>query len=110
MTVDFDTLPAPSCVRLIDFDKAQVVPGLIPNTFFLVVSGTKPYLNMDVSLVPRVYVRQPEYWCIEVIGTVAGIALPTEAPYTVTIPLDSIRGTIGIDVIGATKTQRIDVP
>lgn len=110
MTVDFDTLPAPAGVRLIDFDKAHVVPGIVENTFILVVSGTKPYLNMEVSLVPRVYVRQPEYWCIEVIGTVAGIVLPTETPYTVSIPLDSVRGTIGIDVIGATKTQKIDVP
>jgi hypothetical protein len=110
VTVDFDTLPAPSGVRLVDFDEAHVVPGIVPNTFILVVSGTKPYLNMDVDLVPRVYVRQPEYWGIEVTGMVAGIVLPTEAPYTVTIPLDGIRGTIGIDVIGATTTQKIDVP
>ncbi len=110
MTTDFATLPAPSSVRLIDFDEAKVVPGIVPDTFILIVSGTKPYLNMKVELIPRVYVKRPTYWGIEVIGTLPGIALPTVAPYTVSIPLDGIRGTKGIEVIGANAKKQIDVP
>jgi hypothetical protein len=109
-TTDFSKLPAPAGVRLIDFDDARVVPGIIPDTFILVVSGTKPYLNMEVELVPLVYIRQPEYWGIEVTGTLTGIGLPAETPYTVAIPLDGIRGTKGIEVIGANTRKQIKVP
>lgn len=110
MTTDFATLPAPTSVRLIDFKEATVVPGIVPDTFILIVSGTMPYANMKVDLVARVYIRQPEYWGIEVIGTLPGIALPTVAEFTVSIPLDGIRGTKGIEVIGANVTREIDVP
>jgi hypothetical protein len=106
----FARQPVAESVRLIDFERAEVRPGFLPGTFILVVSGTKPYLNMQVTLSPLVYVRQPEYWGIEVIGTLPGIGLPALAPYTVSLPLDSIRGSIGIEVIGANETQLIDLP
>lgn len=110
MSEEFLNAPASASVRLINFTQAKVVPGFIPNTYFLVVSGTKPYVNMLVELNPLVYIRQPEYWGIEVIGSLPGFGLPALAPYTVSIPLDGIIGTKGIEVIGATKRQRIPVP
>jgi hypothetical protein len=110
MVEDFTQLPPAGSVRLIDFEEAQVVPGIVPGTFILIVSGTKPYLNMRVSLSPLVYIRQPEYWGIEVVGSMIGIGLPTTAPYTVSLPLDGILGTEGIEVIGATNRKRFDVP
>jgi hypothetical protein len=110
MAEEFDQLPASSSVRLVDFDEAKVVPGVVPNTFILVVNGTKPYLNMTVELSPLVYVRQPEYWGIEVVGKLRGIGLPATAPYTVSLPLDGIVGTKGIEVIGANDRRSIDVP
>jgi len=79
-------------------------------TYILVVSGTKPYLNMQVALSPLVYVRQPEYWGIEVIGSLPGLGLPALAPYIVSLPLDGIHGSIGIEVIGANQTQFINLP
>ena len=105
-------LSAPACqsVRLISFKTAKVVPGIVPQTWILLVSGTKPYVNMTVELSPLVYIRRPEYWGIEVIGSLPGIGLPTTAPYTVALPLDGIIGTKGIEVIGAKKKQKIDVP
>lgn len=109
-TTDFETLPAPASVRLIDFDDAKVVPGIVPETFILIVNGVKPYLNMDVKLVPLVYLKQPDYWGIEVIGMLNGFGLPAEAPYIESIPLDGIRGTMGIEVIGARKKQKLKVP
>ncbi|MEV0384357.1 hypothetical protein [Nonomuraea sp. NPDC050643] len=110
MAENFAELPAPASVKLIDFEEARVVPGIVPKTFILIVSGTKPYLNMKVELSPLVYIRQPEYWGIEVIGSLSGIGLPTTAPYTVSIPLDGILGTKGIEVIGANNKKTFDVP
>ncbi|MGW0806539.1 hypothetical protein [Nonomuraea sp. NPDC002799] len=110
MAEDFTKLPPPQSVRLIDFEDVTIRPGIVPKTFILVVSGTKPYLNMSVSLSPLVYIKQPEYWGIEVIGSLPGIGLPATAPYTVSIPLDGILGTKGIEVIGATNRKTFDVP
>ncbi|MEU4511349.1 hypothetical protein AB0G05_17810 [Nonomuraea wenchangensis] len=110
MTEDFAELPAPQSVRLIDFDEARVVPGIVPNTFILVVNGTKPYLTMHVELSPLVYVRQPDHWGIEVVGRLRGIGLPATAPYSVSLPLDGILGTQGIEVIGAGGRKTFDVP
>jgi hypothetical protein len=39
-----------------------------------------------------------------------GFGLPAEAPYIESIPLDGIRGTMGIEVIGARKKQKLKVP
>ena len=110
MSNAFLNAPTSSSVRLINFTRAQVVVGIVPNTYILVVSGTKPYLNMTVELSPLVYVRRPEYWGIEVVGSLPGIGLPTTAPYTVALPLDGVLGTKGIEVIGASRKKKINVP
>ena len=103
----FQALPTPGSFRLINFDSAEILSGTVAGTFILVVRGTKPYLNMKVNLMPLVYVQQPEYWGIEVIGSLPGIGLPAEAPYTVSIPLEGIRGTKGIEVIGANQSKQL---
>ncbi|MEW9553742.1 hypothetical protein [Nonomuraea sp. NPDC050783] len=110
MTENFAELPASQSVRLIDFEEARVVPGIVPGTFILVVNGTKPYLTMQVELSPLVYIRQPEHWGIEVVGRVRGIGLPATAPYSVSLPLDGVLGTKGIEVIGAGSRKTFDVP
>ena len=99
--------------RTIDGAKAEarVVPGIVNNTYILIVKGKKPYLNMKVRLSPLTYVRQPEYWGIEVLGCVSGISLPTIGTYEVFLPLDAVRGTCGIEVVWANGViERIDVP
>ncbi len=101
--------PKAESVNLIDFEVAEVVGGFVNGTYFLTVSGTKPYLNMKVELNPVIYTHQPEYWRIEVIGILPGFGLPALAPYSVSIPLDGIVGTKGIEVVGATTTKQIDV-
>lgn len=65
--------PLPSSVRLISFTKARIVPGIVKRTWILMVSGNKPCFNMTVRLSPLIYVRQPEYWGIEVVGISAGV-------------------------------------
>lgn len=109
---EFEKLPLSESCRRIDFhdDGVQIRPGFVNNTWILIVNGTKPYKNMQVNLVPVTYVRQPEYWQIEVVGCIPGIGLPTLAPYSVFLSLDGVTGTKGIEVVGATKNKRLPVP
>ncbi len=106
----FQALPTPQSCRVINFDSAQVVTlESLPPQYVLVVSGQKP-LNMEVSLTPLVYIRQPEYWGIEVIGCVRRLGLPVVVPYVVRLDLDGTIGTCGIEVIGANRSEKIDIP
>ena len=104
-------LPQATSSKRLDFTRAQILAlRIFPPRFILRVSGTKPYANMDVTLVPFVYVQRPEYWEIEVVGTLSGLAVPMPTLYSVSLPLDGILGTRGIEVVGATRRQRFDVP
>ncbi|CAN5906823.1 hypothetical protein BH23PLA1_BH23PLA1_36100 [soil metagenome] len=89
---------------------AEVNGGFINNTFFLTVAGKKPFLNMRVVLSPLVYVKQPEYWEIEVLGCTSGIVLPAIGFYNETLSIDSYRGKRGIEVVWADDRYRIEVP
>jgi len=62
---------------------------------------------MTVRLSPLIYVRRPEFWGIEVVGSVPGFCLPAIAPYTVSLPLAGTTGTRGVEVIGSNKRQKI---
>ncbi len=100
---------AESC-GLIDFDKAEVIPGIINGTFFLVVSGTKSCVNMNVDLQPLIYIKCPEYWGIQLVGCVpGGICLPQTAPFVVSIPLAGVTGSKGIEVLSASKSEKFEV-
>lgn len=105
-------LPVAQSGRLITFDTAQVVTTMIyPPRPVLVVSGHKPYPTMKVELVPLVYIRRPEYWGIEVVGSPRGAAIQAMpavmTPYTVELDLAGVTGTVGIEVIGANGTEQI---
>lgn len=106
-----EELPASSSEQPIDFEHAEVVTlESFPPQLVLVVSGTKPFLNMEVTLRPVDFIRQPEYWTIEVIGRLpGGIGLPALAPYTAALRLEGTIGTKGVEVAGATRRQEIDV-
>lgn len=105
-----DELQSSSISKLIAFDQADVVPGIVNDTFFLCVSGQVGCFNMEVRLIPRIYVRCPEYWEIEVTGTLnGGICLEAIKPYSVAVPLAGITGSKGIEVIGHGKTERFEV-
>jgi hypothetical protein len=120
MTTDFDTATyadpgtdferMPVTEEVIAYDDAKVYPGTVSDTFVLVVRGVKGYLNMEVRLAPVMYVMQPEYWEIRVVGSNVGVGLPATEPYSVFLPLDSVRGIKGIEVVGKNKKERIDVP
>ena len=44
------------------------------------------------------------------LGCVRNIGVPVLAPYTATLRLDGTIGTRGVEVVGATRGQRIDDP
>ena len=106
----FHALPHSSSCRIIDFEKAEVIPGFFPKTFFLIVTGTKPWVTMTVELHPLIYIKQPEYWGIEVVGCQSGIGLPQTAPYHVALDITHVLGTKGIEVIGASTKKEFKVP
>lgn len=102
------SLPRSEGVRLIDFDDALVLPHpLVPIRHFVLVKGTKPYVNLRVQLVPLAYMRRPAYWGIEVTGSLPGAGLPGDTPYSVELDLLGITPTIGVEVIGANGTKKI---
>ena len=90
--------------------RVDIRPGFIPNTYILIVNGTKPWSTMTVTLQALIYIQQPDYWGIEVIACQNGIGLPMQAPYTATLDISQTRGKKGIEVIGATRSERRDVP
>lgn len=107
---DVVALPSGNATRIIDFEKAEVRPGFVSGTWFLIVSGVAPCSNMTVSLQPLIYVRQPEYWGIEVVGTLpGGICMTALKDYVVALEITSVLGTEGIEVIGASRTEKIPV-
>jgi len=77
-----------------------------------VVSGVTA-LPVDVSLVPLVYVSRPPFWGIQVVGSnpAAPQATPaiTNVAYDVELDLDGLVGSAGVEVVGATRTERIAV-
>src|SRR5262245_17848912 len=105
-----EALPPSTLCRLIAFDRARVVPGVIPKTFFLIVSGDRPWAAMVVELVPLVFVQRPDYWGIEVIGCQRWIGLPVKVPYSDVLEITPVRGKRGIEVIGANQKEKIKVP
>ena len=108
-TYDLTPIPPANSCKRIDYDKIDIVPGIINGTFFLVVSGTKPCVNMQVRLSPVVYAKCPEFWEIEVTLCGSGICLPATAPFSECIPLACITGSMGILVNGATKSEKFEV-
>jgi hypothetical protein len=81
----------------------------------LVVSGVTAFA-MEVSLVPLTYVSRPAYRGIQVVGTTGDGGGPrpmqpiSSIPYTVELDLAGITGSEGVEVVGATKTERVMVP
>ena len=102
--------PSQSC-RLLDFEDADVRPGIVNGTWILVVRGNAPCANMRVELLPLIYIKQPEFWEIEVVGCISGpICLPQVKPFTEILPLNGTIGTAGIEVVGTSRRVKIPLP
>lgn len=112
MNKTVSALPAAESCRRLNYEHAELAE--IPESngrYAVVVHGEAPCLNMHVSLSPFIYIRRPEYWGIEVVGCLpGGICLTAIKPFVLALDLDSITGTKGIEIIGANRTDRFEIP
>ena len=72
----------------------------------LLVSGIKPWADLTVTLEPMTYQETPDFWVIEVVGRLTASGLPALVDFCVALPLHSLYGHRGIEVVGATKSER----
>jgi hypothetical protein len=100
--------------RLIEFERVDVIsPMIYPPRPRLVVSGHLPSPGTTVTLVPLAYVSRPQYAGIQVVGSLddaAASPAAEAAQYSVELDLAGITGTEGVEVIGASHTERVSVP
>lgn len=109
--MDQDKLPPSESHKVLPISSHELRPGSQPGAWILVVRGHAPCLNTNVSLEPSIYVTQPEYWRIEVVGaTPGGICLTGVKEYTAVLPLAGTMGTKGIELVGRDGSEPVDVP
>lgn len=101
----FDSLPCALACRRIDFDLIEVREPARGGRLLL-VSGIKPWADLRVSLEPMAYPDLPDYWAIEVVGRLSASGLPALVDFCVALPLDSFHGRLGIEIVGATRSER----
>ena len=95
----------------IDFTGVDIEWYAGPSVYQLTVTGVKPYMNMDVSLSHEAYSGRPAYWRTLVVGCVKnGLVLRLAAPYYLTKNLDQFVGSKGVEIVGASRKIRRDVP
>jgi heat shock protein HslJ len=113
-TTTSSTPPRNGACHDIDFIEAVVDSRPTSSTeprYVLTVSGVLGNTREQAHLIPVTYVRQPEYWRIEVVScTRADIGAPVETPFKISLDVTNTLGTQGIEVTGPTRSQRIDVP
>ncbi len=106
MLSSFQTLPYAEACRRIDFDFVEVRRGRQDGARLVVVSGVKQWADLRVTLEP-VACREPgEFRTIEVVGRLAH-GLPALVDFCVVLPLDAVRGSKGIEIVGATRSERL---
>jgi len=95
----------------LDFDGVEIEYYRGKGIYQLTITGTKPFTNMEVSLSEEPAAGRPAYRKTVVIGCVKNfLVLPVASPYYLTVPLEQFSGTRGIEIIGATRRVRRDLP
>ncbi|HEX7270906.1 MAG TPA: hypothetical protein VF420_02020 [Casimicrobiaceae bacterium] len=103
----FDSLPFAQACRRVDFDFVEVrEPGSAGGSRLLLVSGVKAWADLRVTLEPLPCREMPEFRVIEVVGRLTGSGLPALVDFCVALPLETVRGCKGIEIVGATKSER----
>jgi hypothetical protein len=97
---------------LVDFESARINAGSRPGSYTLTVSGYKPSdseRGSPVKLVPATYVVRPAYWKISVLWNDANAIFQSVTPFEISISLDSICGTQGVEIIGKNRSEKISL-
>ena len=103
----FDSLPFARACRRVDFDFVEVrEPAGASGSRLLLVSGVKAWADLRVTLEPLAFRETPEFRVIEVVGRLTGSGVPALVDFSVALPLETVRGSKGIEIVGATKSER----
>lgn len=105
LQVPFESLPCALAYRRIDFDLIELREPSRGGRLLL-VSGITQWADLRVTLEPMAYHETPDFWVIEVVGRLTATGLPALVDFCVALPLDSFQGRRGIEVAGATKSER----
>lgn len=108
-TPNFPLKPGESCNR-IDFDNYQVVSGVTKNVWLLLVWGKMPSEFMTVSISPVLNAAVPAYWEIHVVGCMTTTQLWESETFAESAWLKETVGEKGIELVGATKRVKIELP
>lgn len=103
--VSFESLPCAQACRRIDFDLVEVREPTRGGRLLL-VSGITRWADLRVTLEPMAYLETPDFWVIEVVGRLTATGLPALVDFCVALPLANFQGRRGIEVAGATKSER----
>jgi hypothetical protein len=102
--------------QIIDFEKAELRRMPFQDSLYLWVKGRLPAQGFDARLAPRIYNDgRPDYWVIEVAAFSSMVAANDSGDaddalsFERSVPLTGITGTRGVTVIGASRTQRIEI-
>jgi heat shock protein HslJ len=105
------TLPGLTC-RPGNFEQAIIERSADAEQprWYLTVSGMES--GGSTSLAAVTYVDQPDYWAIEVrLCWRPDVAYPgAYFPFVTTIDLTGITGTKGVEAVGGSRSQRLEVP
>jgi hypothetical protein len=69
-----------------------------------------PSKDHDVNLMPLRHEQQPEFWSIVVVESAGSSSEPPSSEFEEVISLADNVGTRGVEVIGPTRSERIEVP
>jgi hypothetical protein len=109
--------------HVIDFEKAELRRLPFQEGVYLWVRGRMPAAGMEALLAPQVYHGRPDYWGIEVaafasiapandtgrIGADSKGEAGDDLVFERSVPLSGITGTRGVTVIGANRSEQIDI-
>ena len=102
----FESLPFAHSCRRIDFDLIELRDSPRDGGRLLLVSGIKPWADLHVTLEPLVYRELPDFWVIEVVGRLTTSGLPGLVDFCAALRLGSMQGRRGIEVVGASRSER----
>ena len=107
--------------QIIDFEKAELRRLPFQDSLYLWVKGRFAASGFDVRLAPRIYKNgRPDYWAIDVAAFTRLVAandvaandhddLSDKLTFERSVPLIGITGTKGVRVIGANRSQQIEI-